>query len=183
MLKKRIIDFIPKSKYNKLDEDIRIEYLSYKRLFWNTTQKEDAIKRASTKLKDERKKLRLMKRELTERNGVIAHLRDNFYFTCSVVSFHNKVKGITYYNLCISKPNDKVKNCSLGNEETITEHLLQHYKTNNKVKSEIKDDWKGWLKYETNFGKTYEKILDMIMDSPTKFHDTKMNRHTLFPIK
>ncbi len=183
MLKKRIIDFIPKSKYNKLDEDIRIEYLSYKRLLWNSIQKERAIKRASIKLKDERTKLRKMKRELTERNGLVEHLRDNFYFNCSVVSFNNKRKGITYFNLCISKSNDRPKNASLGNEETIKNHLLQYYKTNNKVKSQIKNDWKGWLKYEANYGKTYEKILDMIMESPTKFFNTKMNRHTLFPLK
>ena len=47
---------------------------------------------------------------------------------------------------------------------------------------EIQKDWKGWLKYESNFGKTYQKILDMIMDSPSTFHIITINRHTLFPL-
>ena len=183
MLKKRIIDFIPPSKYDKLDDETRKEYLSYQRLFRNTKSKEEAIKRASIKLKGEREKLRLMKRKLTERNSIIAHLRDNYYFNSSVVSFSNKnYPNRTYYNLCISKPNDRPKNCSLGKESIIKAHLLQYYKSNSSVRGEIEKDWKGWLKYESNYGKTYQKILDMIMDSPTTFHNITINRHTLFPL-
>jgi len=183
MLKKRIIDFIPPSKYDKLDDETRKEYLSYQRLFRNTKSKEEAIKRASIKLKGEREKLRLMKRKLTERNSIIAHLRDNYYFNSSVVSFINK--NTTYYNLCISRAGRSrkpPKNCSLGKESVIKAHLLQYYKSNSSVRGEIQKDWKGWLKYESNFGKTYQKILDMIMDSPSTFHKITINRHTLFPL-
>ena len=62
-------------------------------------------------------------------------------------------------------------------------HLLEYYKGNSKVRKEIKDDgWKVWLKVETNSGKTYLRILDMIMDNPLGFKDETLNRNVLFPL-
>ena len=101
-------------------------------------------------------------------------------FWGSVVSY--KSKGNTYYNLCISRNRDYPKNCSLGNEETIKKHLLEYYKGNRKSISEIKKDWKGFLKYECNYGNSYTKIMGMIMDNPMGFKNITINRNTLFPL-
>ncbi len=84
--------------------------------------------------------------------------------------------------LTISRKGDYPKNCSLGSEETIKKHLFEFYKGNSKVRKEIKNDWRGWLKVETNNGKTYLRILDMIMDNPLGFKNETINRKVLFPL-
>ena len=71
----------------------------------------------------------------------------------------------------------------MGNEETIKKHLLKYYSHNRKKVVEIKEDWKGFLKVETNYGDTYTKIMSMIIDDSKHFYLQQINRHTLFPLE
>ena len=76
----------------------------------------------------------------------------------------------------------------MGSEEIIKEHLITYYKRlgKRKIVSEIKKDWKGFVKVETNSGEVYEKILDMIMSNPEGFNlqkgGTTINRFDLWEI-
>ena len=175
----RLLEFIPKDKYDKLDEKTRQNLLEYRTLYYNVNRKEKKIKRMVQKLKDERELLTEMKSDLTSKNHFIDHLRKTFYFTCSVVSF--KKGKQRYYNVTISRKGDRSKNCSLGREEKIREHLYQYYKDKSFLRKN--KDWKSFLKIELNSGDTYEKILDMILDNPLYFKSQTINRNTLFPLK
>ena len=93
----RLLEFIPRDKYDKLDEKTRQNLLEYRTLYYNVNRKEKKIKRMVQKLKDERELLTEMKQDLTSKNHFIDHLRKTFYFTCSVVSF--KKGKQRYYNV------------------------------------------------------------------------------------
>ena len=179
MRKDRLLEFIPSDRYDQLDDETRENLLSYRKLFYNIKRKEGKIERMTQKLKDEKELISEMKQDLTSRNSFIDHLRKNFYFTCSVVSFKkgNKV----YYNITVSRKGDRSKNISLGNEETVRQHLSEYY--NDKSFLHKSKDWKSFLKVELNSGETYTKILDMILDNPLGFKNLTINRHTLFPLK
>ncbi len=92
-----------------------------------------------------------------------------------------------YFNLLISRTGLPNKSVGLGREELIKKQLLEYYKDKRKFIKEIKDDWKSFLKVESNSGDTYEKILGMIMSNPSGFNEQKggitINRNDLFPIK
>jgi hypothetical protein len=175
----RILEFIPKDKYEKLDQKTRKNLLEYRTLYYNVGRKEKKIKRMIDKLKEERELLQEMKQDLTSQNHFIDHLRKNFYFTCSVVSF--KKGNHRYYNVTISRKGDRSKNCSLGREEVIRQHLFEYYKDKSFLRKS--KDWKTFLKIELNSGDSYVKILDMILDNPNYFKLQTINRHTLFPLK
>ena len=173
-------EFIPNELYNKLENEVKGNLLKYRELYRISRIKEKRINNLTKKLEEQKELLKDMKTELKDVIPFIQHLKDNFMFWGSVVSY--KSKGNTYYNLCISRNRDYPKNCSLGNEETIKKHLLEYYKGNRKSISEIKKDWKGFLKYECNYGNSYTKIMGMIMDNPMGFKNITINRNTLFPL-
>ena len=173
-------EFIPNELYDKLENEVKGNLLKYRELYRISRIKEKRINNLTKKLEEQKELLKNMKTELKDVIPFIQHLKDNFMFWGSVVSY--KSKGITYYNLCISRNRDYPKNCSLGNEETIKKHLLEYYKGNRKSVSEIKKDWKGFLKYECNYGNSYTKIMGMIMDNPLGFKNLTINRNTLFPL-
>jgi len=176
-----MLDFIPQDKYDKLDDEVREKLLDYRRSYSNIMRKEKKIENLSNEIKRQKQLLSEMKMDLTSKNSFIDHLRETFYFTCSVVSFQ---KGkYRYYNITISRRSGDPKNCSLGREETIKNHLLNYYKGNPKVLKEIKSNWKEYLKVELNYGETFNKILDMILENPLGFRETIINRHTLFPLE
>ena len=182
MLDKRKLEFIPPSRYGKLDDEERERLLDYRRLYSKTVRKEGKIKNLNRTIDREKETLREWKSDLTSKNHFIDHLRTKYSFSCSVVSLTPRPSGKVYYNLTISRKGDYPKNCSLGSEETIKKHLFEFYKGNSKVRKEINSDWKGWLKIETNNGKTYLRILDMIMDNPLGFKNETINRKVLFPL-
>ena len=173
-------EFIPNELYDKLENEVKGNLLKYRELYRISRIKEKRINNLTKKLEEQKELLKDMKTELKDVIPFIQHLKDNFMFWGSVVSY--KSKGNTYYNLCISRNRDYPKNCSLGNEETIKKHLLEYYKGNRKSVSEIKKDWKGFLKYECNYGDSYTKIMGMIMDNPMGFKNITINRNTLFPL-
>ena len=173
-------EFIPNELYDKLENDVKGNLLKYRELYRISRIKEKRINNLTKKLEEQKELLKDMKTELKDVIPFIQHLKDDFMFWGSVVSY--KSKGNTYYNLCISRNRDYPKNCSLGNEETMKKHLLEYYKGNRKSISEIKKDWKGFLKYECNYGESYTKIMGMIMDNPMGFKNITINRNTLFPL-
>ena len=173
-------EFIPNELYEKLENDVKGNLLKYRELYRISRIKEKRINNLTKKLEEQKELLKDMKTELKDVIPFIQHLKDDFMFWSSVVSY--KSKGNTYYNLCISRNRDYPKNCSLGNEETMKKHLLEYYKGNRKSISEIKKDWKGFLKYECNYGESYTKIIGMIMDNPMGFKNITINRNTLFPL-
>ena len=85
--------------------------------------KEKRINTLKHKLEEQKNLLNEIKRDLKDSLPSIAHLKSDYYFNCSVVSFKNR--DIIYYNLCVSRYQSAPKNCSLGNEETIKKHLLK----------------------------------------------------------
>ena len=180
--RRKRFDFIPQELYEKLDDEVRKNLEDYREKYRLTVLKQKRIETLKTNLKEQRDLLRVMKRELTHSISDIIHLKKDFMFNCSVVSFEVKNRNNTYFNLLISRNSHKTKSCSLGNEETVKEHLLTYYKDNRKVIKEIKSDWKGFLKVESNWGNTYTRIMKMIMDNPLGFKNETINRHTLFPI-
>ena len=183
MLDKRKLEFIPPSRYGKLDDEERERLLDYRRLYSKTVRKEGKIKNLNRTIDREKETLREWKSDLTSKNHFIDHLRTKYSFSCSVISLTPRPSGKVYYNLTISRKGNYPKNCSLGSEETIKIHLLEFYKGNSKVRKEIKKDWKTWLKNETNNGNTYLRILDIILKNPAEFKNATINRGVLFPWK
>jgi hypothetical protein len=173
-------NFIPNELYDRLDDSVRERLLRYRERYRLLAMKEKRVNTLKHKLEEQKNLLNEMKRDLKDSLPSIAHLKSDYYFNCSVVSFKNK--NIIYYNLCISRYQSAPKNCSLGNEDTIKNHLLKYYEDDKKVIAEIRTDWKGWLKVESNIGDTYTKIMAMIMDNPLGFKNLTINRNTLFPI-
>ena len=175
----RLLNFIPDEQYENLPKKTLKSLLDYRKLYYNISRKEKKIKRMVQELKDERELLRDMKQDLTSKNHFIDHLRKNFYFTCSVVSF--KKGGHVYYNVTISRKGES-KNMSLGREETIRQHLCEYY--GDKSFLHKSKDWKTFLKVELNMGDTYKKISDMIITkSVSQWKETTLNRHTFFPLQ
>ena len=183
MIEKRWLEFIPRGKYEKLDEEERQNLLSYRRSYSKCVVRQKKIERMKNEIVELNEELKEWMLDLTSQNHFIEHLRTKYSFSCSVVSLTPRPSGKVYYNLTISRKGDYPKNCSLGSEETIKKHLFEFYKGNSKVRKEIKNDWKGWLKVETNNGKTYLRILDMIMDNPLGFKNETINRKVLFPLE
>ena len=186
MIDKRWLEFIPQSKYDKLGDEELQNLLSYRRSYSKCVGRQKRIERMKNEIGELNEELKEWMSDLTSQNHFIDHLRKKYFFSCSVVSLTPRPSGKVYYNLTISRKGDYPKNCSLGNEDTIKKHLLEYYKGNSKVRKEIKNDWKGWLKVETksdNFPKTYQRILDMIMKNPFGFKNETINRHTLFPLE
>ena len=175
------MEFIPPQLYDKLDDEIRSKLLIYREQFRLLAIKEKKIVRDEQKLKDQKQMLKDMIRTLKDYRPFIDHLKTEYNFNSSVVGFNGK-NNKRYFNLTISRKGRSSKNISLGNEETIKKHLLTYYSSNRKTLSQIKEDWVGWLKYETNFGDTYAKIMEMIMDNPLGFKGMTINRHTLFSL-
>ena len=102
-----------------------------------------------------------MKRDLTEISKPLETLKNDFQFFVSITSY--KSKGNRYYNLCISRViKGSPKNVGLGREDKIKEQLLEHFKGNRKKVSEIKKDWKTFLKNECGVYDTYDKIMKLI---------------------
>ena len=175
------LEFIPPQLYDKLDKEVRDHIHSYREKFRLLAIKEKKIKRDEQKLKDQKQLLKDMIRGLKDETPFIDHLKSEYNFNSSVIKYKGS-NGKMYFNITISRRQKTSKNISLGNEETIKQHLLSYYADNKKFVSQIKDDWIGWLKYETNFGDTYAKIMEMIIDNPYGFKQMTINRHTLFPL-
>ena len=74
------------------------------------------------------------------------------------------------------------RNVSLGREEKIKEHLLEYFKGNRKKVSEIKKDWKTFLKNECGVYDTYDKIMKLIHNNKGSWRDLKISRYDLFPV-
>ena len=181
ILEKRFrFEFIPTELYDNLDDRVRKDLEDYREKYRLVVLKQKRIDTLKTNLKKQRDLLRGMKVELTQSLSDIIHLKKDFMFNCSVVSFEVKNRNNIYFNLLISRNSHPTKSCSLGNENDVKEHLLDYYKGNRKVIKEIKSDWKGFLKVECNVGDTYTKIMGMIMKKSLR---VTINRDVLFPIK
>ena len=180
-LKKRRFDFINEKTFNLLDKKMKKSLTDYREQYRLCILKEKRINTLKSNLIQQQDSLRLMKRELTILSEPIEQLKNDFQFFCSVVSF--KKGKYRYYNLCISRViKSTSKNISLGREEKIKEQLLKHFKGNRKKVSEIKKDWKGFLKYECNISETYDKIMEIVMKNPHGFKELSINRYDLFPV-
>ena len=182
MIDERKLDFIPRSRYEKLDNEVREKLLDYRRLYSKVVRKQKKIDNLLKQVDKDKDILRDWKSDLTSKNHFIDHLRKTFYFTCSVVSLSPRKSGKVYHNLTISRRGERPKNCSLGSEDVIVKHLLSFFKGKPQHQKEIRKDWKTWLKIETNSGRTYLRILDMIMDNPLGFKNETLNRDVLFPL-
>ena len=183
ILDKKKLEFIPKSRYDKLSDVELQNLLSYRRLYNQCIIKQQKIEKDKIRLKKDKEELGEWMSDLTSQKHLIDNLREKYTFSCSVVSLPPRKSGKVYYNLTISRKGNYPKNCSLGSEETIKIHLLEFYKGNSKVRKEIKKDWKTWLKNETNYGNTYLRILDIILKNPAEFKNATINRGVLFPWK
>ena len=197
MIEKRRLEFIPQSEYGKLNEEVRDKLLSYRRLYSKIVRKEGKINNLKRTIDKEKLKLKEMKKDLTSQNEWIDHLRKKYSFSCSLVSLKPRKSGKVYYNLSISRGGiTKPKNVSLGSEEIITNQLKEYYKGRSKKLKELKEDWKQFVKDETNFrflkikdkfqfvdGEIYIRILRMIIKNPLGFGEEMISRDTLFPLK
>lgn len=197
MIDKRRLEFIPQSEYGKLNEEVRDKLLSYRRLYSKIVRKEGKINNLKRTIDKEKLKLKEMKKDLTSQNEWIDHLRKKYSFSCSLVSLKPRKSGKVYYNLSISRGGiTKPKNVSLGSEEIITNQLKEYYKGRSKKLKELKEDWKQFVKDETNFrflkikdkfqfvdGEIYIRILRMIIKNPLGFSEEMISRDTLFPLK
>jgi len=183
---KKKFDFIPESLYKNLDKKVRDKLLLFRTKSHHLNQKTMKIENLKKKIDKEKELLKEMKSDYTDLFNQIQHLRKDFYFTCSIVSYKNKY-GKVYNNLLICRTGLPNKSVGLGNEDKIKERLLEHYKGKRKIIGEIKKDWKGFLKMECNGGDTYNIILDMIMKNPMGFNEQKggitISLDDLFPLK
>ena len=182
---KKKFDFIPEPLYQKLDKRTREKLLTFRRKGHNLNQKTKRIENLKKKIDEEKVLLNEMKKDYTDLFNQIQHLRKDFYFTCSIVSYKNKY-GTRYFNLLICRTGLPNKSVGLGNEEKITDRLLEYYKGKRKIIGEIKKDWKTFLKVESNGGDTYYRILEMIMSNPSGFNEQKggitISIDDLFPL-
>jgi len=185
---KRRLEFIEENVYDELDKDVKDELLSFRRLYNRIVKKEGMVDHLQKKIGDEKEKLRDMREELTKKKGMIDGIRNDYSFSISLIEQQPRGKNkIVYYNLSVSRTGCSTKNISLGNRDTIKEQLLEHYKSNSTECDLIKRDWEGWLMgdllYRKGIKNTYDKIRKMIKKNPLGFHNEKINRDTLYPIK
>ena len=186
-LRKERFEFIPEELYIDLDKEVLQFLLDYREKYRLFVLKQKRIDTLTKNLKEQKELLNEIRDELNyDLLPHITFLKNDYKFSSSVVGFNKGKKR--YYNLCVSRTGHHPKNCSLGNEDTIKKHLLDYYKGNQTVIRKIKSDWKEFLKKECNkvedtSGKTYTRIMGMIMKNPIGFKNQTINRHTLFPIK
>ncbi len=179
VLEKRFrFEFIPTELYDNLDDRVRKDLEDYREKYRLVVLKQKRVDTLTKKLKEQRELFRDMKQELTHLLPTINHLKKDFRFSCSVVSF--KKGNNRYYNLCISRTGRETKSCSLGNEKKIKKLLLDYHKGNRTVVKKIKSNWKRFLQMECNWGDTNTRIMERIMLNPLGF---TINRDILFPIK
>ena len=182
LIEKRRFDFIPKEVYDDLDKDVLSKLKGYREQYRLCILKEKKINSLKKQISDQREMLSDLRETLIEKYQIIEYLKDDFQFFGSVVSY--KKGNHRYWNLCLSRvKSGQSKSISLGREEKIKEHLLKHYKGNRKRVSEIKKNWKQFLKDESNYGgETYIKIFKMICKNPLGFKDVSISKNDLFPL-
>ena len=89
----------------------------------NLKKKEKTFYRYKEKIKIEKNELDDIKQELKLLDQDLGHIKNTYYFKCSLVSY--KTRGIEYFNLSILRYKQPPKNCSLGRAAVIKEHLLK----------------------------------------------------------
>ena len=180
-LKKRRFDFIKDETFKLLSKTQKKKLDEYREQYRLCVLKEKRINTLKKQIKEQQDLLRLMKRDLTELSKPLETLKNDFQFFVSITSY--KSKGNRYYNLCISRViKGNPKNVGLGREDKIKEQLLEHFKGNRKKVSEIKKDWKTFLKNECGVYDTYDKIMKLIHNNKGSWRDLKISRYDLFPI-
>lgn len=177
-------EFLPKEVYENLKERDREKLLKFNRDRYQLERKENKVRGMEIELQKEKDLIKEKREDLINLHNQISHLRSDFYFTCSVVSY--KTKYNQYYNLLISRSGLPNKSVSLGNEDKIKDHLLKSYKGTKKI-SDIKKDWKTFLKVESNVGDVYKRIMTILMKNPQGFNEQKggitLTKNDILPIK
>ena len=171
---KRRFDFIDEKKWKKLSKDEFKLLMSYKGIYSSLLRSERKIERLKEQISSENQKILDYHLRLTEKNHHIEHIRKTFVFGISVILMNKH-----YYYLTINRTGRSPKNCSLGREEVIYNHLLKYYKGRRSKLKEIKGDWKGFLKSDQEL---YDKILNMILEDRDRFENDTINKDVLFPL-
>lgn len=170
----RRFDFLKEEKWNKLSDHDFKNLMSYKGTYSHLVRSERKIVELEKKISDLKDKIGDYHDTLNDKNHMIDHLRDEYYFGISIVKIGGK-----YWNMSINRRGRIPKNCSLGTEEVMMDHLLKFYKGRRSKLKEIKSDWKGFLKSDQEL---YDQITDIILEDNVKFQNNTINRHSLFPL-
>ena len=84
MIDERKLDFIPRSRYEKLDNEVREKLLDYRRLYSKVVRKQKKIDNLLKQVDKDKDILRDWKSDLTSKNHFIDHLRKTFYFRLNI---------------------------------------------------------------------------------------------------
>ena len=174
-------NYVTPNVMSGIDELDKEKIQRFNDLYAKFKKKEKTFYRYKEKIKIEKNELDNIKQELKLLDQDLGHIKNTYYFKCSLVSY--KTRGIEYFNLSILRYKQPPKNCSLGRAAVIKEHLLKFYKTNKKLTSRIQKDWMKFVKVDSNFGDTFHRISDLILENPLNFKNITINRHVLFPLE
>ena len=116
----RRFDFLKEEKWKKLSEQDFKNLMSYKGTYSHLVRSERKIVELEKKISNLKDKINEYHEDLSDKNHFIDHLRNEFYFGLSVVKVGGK-----YWNMSIYRRGRTPKNCSLGTEEVMMDHLLK----------------------------------------------------------
>jgi len=181
-------EFIPEDKWKKLSKEERSTLGSYKRTYGWLKKREGELdnlkKEMNNKITKKKNKIDQYKYKLSELNSDLDHLRSTYKFSITFYSYNkhkNKKTGKTtkYYMInCSFRDNSKTKvNFPLGNEDKITEHIIEHYRQTQRktyfemYEDRIRKDWFDFVEREckNRNGVICSKVWDLVLEDPIKF--------------
>ena len=198
-------EFIQEDKWKKLSKEERSILGSYKRTYGWLKKREgeldDLKKEMNNKITKKKNEIEQYKFKLSKLNSDIDHLRSTYNFSITFYSYNkhkNKKTGkVTKYYMinCSFRDNSKTKvNFPLGNEDKITDHIIEHYRQTQRksyfemYEERIRKDWFDFVVREckNKNGMISSKIWDLVLKDPIKFKNGSMNvkvdLNYLFPI-
>lgn len=170
---KRELLFLTDKDYKRL----RPEEVKLLKEFRRTRRYRDEHDRTTKDLRKQIKEKRKKMDEYDLRLGVLYNklspLIEKYYFTVSITSFKKGPNKTEYFNLCINRPGLNPKSISLGNLNSVKQHLRLSFPDDI---DKINKNWKSFLKVDCSVGRTYDIIHNKIMLDPLNFDNTNTKK-------
>lgn len=177
---KRELLFLTDKDYKRLRPD-EVELL---KKFRRTKRYRDEHDRTSKELRkqirEKREKMDQYDLELGKMYNLLTPLIEKYYFTVSITSFKKGPNNTEYFNLCINRPGQNPKSISLGNLNSVKQHLRLSFPDDI---DKINKNWKTFLKVDSNGGRTYDIIHRTILGDPLMFNKNSYSKLDFLPIR
>ena len=177
---KRELLFLNDKDYKRLSPEESTLLKKFRSTLRYRNDHDKSIKKLRQQVKDKRKKIDQYDLELSRMYHLLTPLVEMYYFSVSITSFKKGPNRTEYFNLCINRPGLNPKSISLGTKNTIKQHLRESFP--NDI-DKINKNWRGFLKVNSNKGRTYDLIHDEIMKYPLDFNKNSYNKLTFLPVK